>query len=469
MKPRSPRSWRPVGGCLRVLLCCCVVLAAAAGGPAQPPKQYAPPPGWTFEVAKLSTYRPAAEEVLRPPGGVQGDFDIAKAPPILDFGILPGQWPGAELWSNWGDAAFASDGRFYCSIGDHSGPLGHAYVYRVDPNAGTMEMVVDFAKALGVTSPDRYAPGKIHGPLLELGDGWLYFAGYRGRYADTGKESGYTGDAMLRYHLGSGKVEDLGAPVAGCSHPIYRFHRATRRLYGLSQPSKVIDGTPPGLYVYDMAARKLIFNGGPAPNMARALMLAEDGRAYYSTGDKDGTLVRYDPKANAAQPTGIRVPGDGILRAASRQDDAGAICGISRDGVVFAFDAKAEKVRTIGAVFVAGPRYTATCVLDPAGKYLYYAPGSHGGSSAAGTPVIQLNVRTARRKVLAFLNGYIRAKAGYNLGGTFGTALSADGGTFLLCWNGSDLKKKVSRTGGSNLDFGLCAVTVIRIPASERP
>ena len=89
-------------------------------------------------------------------------------------------------------------------------------------------------------------------------------------------------------------------------------------------------------------------------------------------------------------------------------------------------------------------------------------------SDTSGSAVIQIDVKTGKKKVIAFLNGFIRDKEKYNLGGTFGTALSPDGQILHICWNGRPLDKQVSKGSSSSLGFGLCSVLNVHIPASER-
>jgi hypothetical protein len=151
-----------------------------------------------------------------------------------------------------------------------------------------------------------------------------------------------------------------------------------------------------------------------------------------------------------------------MLRAASRADADGIVYGISKDGVVFAFDTNTETVTEIAKVFVAGRLYTAVCRLDPTDTYLYYIPGAHGRSGETGTPVIQLNVKTRRLKVLAFLNETLRQQKNYNLGGTYGIALSDDGSQLFASFNGAELP------AGRQSEFGLCSVLLLHIPKSER-
>lgn len=57
----------------------------------------------------------------------------------------------------------------------------------------------------------QYAPGKVHSPLMDGGDGWLYFFGYRG--GGTKAEWGYVGDPLLRFNPSTGAAENLGPAI----------------------------------------------------------------------------------------------------------------------------------------------------------------------------------------------------------------------------------------------------------------
>ena len=102
--------------------------------------------------------------------------------------------------------------------------------------------------------------------------------------------------------------------------------------------------------------------------------------------------------------------------------------------------------------------------VDSTGKLLYYIPGAHGGSQQDGAPIVQFDVTTGQKKILAFLHPFYRDKYGYTPLGTFGSAISKDGSKLYVTWNGN-------RGGPDNrgrLRFDTCALTVIHIPASER-
>jgi len=408
-------------------------------------------------VAKLERLEPSPL-VLKAPDGVKGDFTVAKEAPAIDFAFFPNQWEGARLWSDWGDSICASDGNFYAAIGDHEGPHGTSYVYRINPARAEVELIVDYNKVVGMPA-GKYSPGKIHAPICEMGDGWIYFVGYRGSEKLTRTQDDFKGDWLLRYELKSGKTENLGVLVPDSSEPSMEAYQPLGMLYGLSAAGESMpDPKKNQFFAYSVKERKLVFLGLPGSSMIRSIIVTKDGRVYY---DSEGKLVRYDPAKNNLTVTDARLPGDGRLRAASKPDKNGVVYGFSNDGVVFSFDPNGEKVTELVKAFVTGSLYTTSCELSPGGRYLYYVTSAHGGTHVHGTAVIQLDVRTKQRKVLAFLNEYMRQKKGYNLGGTYGLALSADGSMLFANWNGGPVDKK------SN-DFGLCSAMVLHIPASER-
>ena len=442
------------------------------------------PQGWVFPTVKLQAV-PAAPSLLQTPAGVAGDFAAAKAAPTVEFAILPGQWKDGGLWSNWGDSLCGGDGAFYCSIGEHFAPYGNALVYRVDPTSKEVKMVVDFNEVVKGPKTD-YAPGKIHCPLMDGGDGWMYFIGYRGSGAGLNDEHHYMGDPMLRYEYATGKAEQVSIPAAYYSVPssVIVTSKTKKLMYGLGGGGAV--RTPNStFFVYDMAAKKTIFMGGPAPDECRSILVAPDGTAYYSTGRtaakaakdgqpaepaKGGAFAKYDPKTNEVIVTDLKVPENGTMRAASRCNADGVAYCITHDGLVFSFDTKTEKITPITRTFEPPcPLYTAVCKLSPDDRFLYVVPGSHGGGKVAGTPVVQIDVKTGKRKVIAFLQQYMRDQTKYRCGGSFGTALSADGSQLFICFNGRDLgNPKVSWQSNEDLDFDQVAVVVLTIPESER-
>jgi len=406
-------------------------------------------------VAKLEHFEPAAL-FLKTPEGLQGNFTVAREAPAVDFAVFPGQWETKDLWSAWGDSLHASDGKFYASIGDHAA-WGTTFVYEVDPSTKKVRLAIDVNKALGLTRQD-YAAGKIHAPIIDRGDGWLYVVNYPGTV--PGPDSHYKGDRFFRYEMASGNVESLGVLVPGSGEAVLEYFGPSNILYGLSEGYGLEVEPRNKFFVYDLEARKFIYHGGPEPGMTRALMLAADGRAYY--GGKDKMLMRYDPKEKTVSATNQQIPGDGSLRAVSRPASDGVLYALSADGVVFAFDPESEQITWSARAFTESSHYITTCRLDPTERYLYYVPDAHGSAWKVAAPLIQFDLETKKPKVLAFLNEFFVEEKGYNLGGTYGIALNAEGSQLFICWNGSPVGE--TRQQG----FGLCSAMIVHIPESER-
>jgi hypothetical protein len=108
---------------------------------------------------------------------------------------------------------------------------------------------------------------------------------------------------------------------------------------------------------------------------------------------------------------------------------------------------------------VNGKHYVASIKADPTGRYLYYVPGAHGAADADGSPVVQYDVRTGRRKVLAFLHPCYKEKYGCALKGTYSLAVDPKGDRLYITWNANRAAPKAWDT---------VALTVVRIPESER-
>jgi hypothetical protein len=72
--------------------------------------------------------------------------------------------------------------------------------------------------------------------------------------------------------------------------------------------------------------------------------------------------------------------------------------------------------------------------------------------------VIQYDVQTGRKKVLAFLHPYCRERFGMTLKGTFSSAVDPAGDKLYITWNSS--------RGGRVWDS--CLLTVLHLPETER-
>jgi len=101
--------------------------------------------------------------------------------------------------------------------------------------------------------------------------------------------------------------------------------------------------------------------------------------------------------------------------------------------------------------------------LSPDEKYLYFAPGAHGSATRAGTPIVQYQISSGIRKVIAFLRDSMIQKATYFIGGNYNMQMDSKGAILYCAFNGAKY------SGKKNLNaFGLPSLVVIKIPESER-
>ncbi|MGI9014221.1 MAG: hypothetical protein ACR2GY_08225 [Phycisphaerales bacterium] len=444
---------------LWLLLASLLTASPSLADEANPAKEAAEVAGEVVNTAKLEEIK--SDALLRVPTDMSGDFTVAKVAPRVRFAVLPGQTQPARLWSSWGDALFASDGSLYVSIGDHDMPTGKSLVFRVNSETGQITTVMDINAITGVAK-GMYAPGKVHAPIYEDRDGKIWAIGYRGSTRGHNDKVGYMGDPLLWYDPATNKAEFYAHAVPFSSVAAMTYHAPSHSFYGLNSPGDNAPEKVSRFFVYDIAANKLKFFGGPAPTKARSLFTHPDGRAWYDTG---GKLAMYDPNANEVVQTEIELPAaGGTLRAASGFTSKGTAWGISQRGTIISFTPDATtggKIEAFTDAFVAGPLYTAACKLSPDGRYLYYAPSAHGRSSQSGTPVLQFDTHTGKRKVIAFLHDALLQARDYHLGGTYALEVSPDGSTIGIGWNGG-------QKGQKKPDFGLCSVMLLEIPASER-
>jgi hypothetical protein len=192
------------------------------------------------------------------------------------------------------------------------------------------------------------------------------------------------------------------------------------------------------------------------------MMLTKEGLVYFT--NEKGKLSYYHSDKNAISTTELILPGEkNTLRAATTAAADGRIFGITKAGRMFEFDPSQQKVKDLGPNFLTGD-YTAVLSLSTDGKYIYFAPGAHGSATKVGTPVIQHDVRSGKRKVLAFLNEPMIQKAGYNAAGNYNLLLDPKGTTLYATFNGAMVQQGKKRQS----TFGLPSVVVFKIPDKER-
>lgn len=404
-----------------------------------------------------------ADEFLKPMGTFKDDVSIAKKAPTVDFMYYPGQDYAGKPWSVWGDGC-AVAGKYYSAIGDHLAPRGTALVCEYDAVTKKHRVLVDVSKFLAssgaLPAEMNYAPAKVHGRVDIGSDGWLYFSTHRGSPSTTIDKNGYQGDWIFRTHPETGKTEIVAThPVPKHCIPCSVLDPQRLIFYGGTAAGKDAPAQGIQFFAYDTKAKKMLYSGPDGP--ARYMFFAKStGKLYFTPGGEGGAapLMRFDPaKGGAPEKVGAEIG----LRAATQETPQGMIYTVSKDpeATLWSFNTKTEEIQKLGSAVVAKQAYIATLDADPTGRYLYYTAGAHGGSETEGTPVVQFDVKTKKKKVIAFLHPFYKEKYGCTLKGTFGSAVDPKGDKIYITWNNT-------RTTGNAWDS--CVLTVIHIPESER-
>jgi hypothetical protein len=406
-----------------------------------------------------------SEEFLKPPGKLLDGVLIAKTAPTVDFAYVPGQTYAGNPWSVWGDS-LAAGGKYYFSFGDHWSvdsrnalkKPGNGFVFEYDPTAKTFRKMLDLRELLQLAD-GHYSPGKIHSRLDIGDDGWIYCSTHRGSTRVTVDQYHYKGDWIVRFHPATGKSEAVVCgPVP--KHCIPNSVLDPKRLiyYGGTAPGTGGEDDGVQFFAYDCKNNKLLYAGadGPARYM---IFAASSGRVYYVPKAGESPIMRFDPEVGKP----VEIPGRIGIRAATQETPQGIVYTASlgqggRQALIYAFNTKTETVDSLGPLAVGSQNYVASLDADPTGRYLYYVAGAHGGSEADGTPIVQFDVKTRTRKVLAFLHPFYKNKYGATIRGTYATAVDPKGDKLYITWN-------INR---SSRAWDTVGITVIHIPESER-
>lgn len=426
----------------------CLVAAAHADELTFPPKLKGGKAIVTIESPAL----------LKPITELRDGVTIAKTAPKVEVMYFPEQTYAGNPWSVWGDGV-AVNGKYYSAIGDHKAPDGNAYVYEYDPETRTLKCVVELQKVIKLPE-GHYRPGKIHS-RIDLGkDGCLYFSTHRGSTRITTDEYHYKGDWILKYDPRIDTTEIVAHGPAGkqCI-PTSVLDPERMIFYGGTAPGDYSDKRV-GFFAYDVANGKLLHQEWEGAY--RYFILANStGRVYFAPSDEH-PLKRFDPaEGGPAKELGITIG----LRAATQETSDGIVYTVSGKGDLYAFDVKTEKAKTLGNAAVGTNTYIASLDADATGRYLYYVAGAHGGGDRDGTPIVQYDLKTKTKKVLCFLHPTVGEKTGYVPTGTYSLAVDPEGDKLYITWNGN--RSGPDRRG--RLPFDTCAMTVIHVPASERP
>ncbi len=402
------------------------------------------------------------DRLLQPGAELRDGVLVAKVPPKVRFIYYDCQTYAGKPWSVWGDGVVV-DGSYYSSVGDHLSPEGDAYVYRYDPETGELTSLMDLRGLLN-RPEGTYTPGKIHSRLDVGRDGWLYFSTHRGSTkVALDPANAFGGDWIVRVHPRDGEAEVVAhAPAEMQSLPTGMLDG--ERMIWYAGTADGLNQRDPLFLAYDVEGRETLFSSERGPHRAMILSTST-GKLYFTAekpgGPEPGRLQAFDPRMpGKLHATDARLG----MRAATMETPDGLVYTIDGD-ILWSFDVKTEEVENLGGSAVASQTYTTSIDADPTGRYLYYIPGAHGGAEKDGTPVVQYDTLRGVRKVICFLHPVLEREAGYIPIGTFGAALSEDGGTLFVTWNGAhEYEGKEKR-----VPFRSVGMTAIEIPGSERP
>lgn len=397
-------------------------------------------------------------------------FTVAKNAPTVDLAYhrdLGPEAAGRRLWSSWGDICVASDGRVYCGIGDHADDVGgnaRCFIYRYDPRTRVLEQVVDMNR---VIPPQKGQPAwsKVHAKIDEGPDGKIYFSctlndGNRAVQPAYRWTDRLPGGQLYQFDPKTGRTTayaDLPRPRCTATSMLDR----RRNIWWCN-----LEGGGNALYGLNLETRKPVFqspDGSVAFN--RNFALARDGSIYFN--GEGGAIMKYDAATNRLAKTRSVFKGSPGMRSSTLESRDGMIYGTAQTaGQLFRYRHGKDELTMLGPAWLRGD-YVTVCILSPDERFLYYLPGAHGQAYRSGTPVIQYEIASGRRKVLAFLAAAFEQTQGYVPAGTYGAKLSADGHTLYVNFNGhpvDKLRPKHLRPNG----FGLCSFAAIHIPAAER-
>jgi hypothetical protein len=393
-----------------------------------------------------------SDAFLKPGDNLSEGVEIAKVPPTVDFAFYPEQnYPG-NPWSHRSDGLVVGD-TYYSSSNDHLAPRGTALLWAYDATPKRFRLLCDTTKFLESVNafPDdmNYRPGEMQSRIDLGGDGWLYYATDRGSPTVTDDAHGYRGEWILKTNPATRETQVVARwPIEKHTIPASVLDPKRMIFYGGTAPGRDAGNSKIQFFALDVKTGKLLCTADDGPT--RTIIFS------HSTGRVFWEGKQYDPETNLVTPS--KLP---HVRSCTRETPQGMVYGTSGTKAgLWAFNVRTGELKSLGTGRVASQEYIASIEADPAGRYLYYAPGAHGGAAMDGTPVVQFDLKSGKRKVLAFLHDHFWEKYGYALDGSFGNALDEKGERFFISWDG--WRK------GQPRGWESAAITVLHIPPAER-
>lgn len=413
---------------------------------------------------------PAAVTATRNDDGV-APFVMAKEPPTVNLafhGELGSNPTARRLWSSWGDICLASDGSVYVGIGDHHHDAegdGRCFIYRCDPIKKKLTQVVDMNKVVP-PRPGQPAWTKVHAKIDEGLDGRIYFcctlnAGNRAGDENFKWTKQLPGAQLYQYDPATGNtVVFANLPPKRCTAT--SLFDAERNTWWCNLEA----GDGDALFGLDLATKKDVYqspDGAVAFN--RNFALSADGAIHFNGADSQ--IMRLDSRQMKIAGTRVLFPEAPGMRASTRSSSGGDIFGATyKTNQLFRYHPQRGELEMLGPTWGTG-QYTTVMELSPDERFIYYLPGAHGQAFKYGTPVIQYDIATRARKVLAFLAQVLEDRIDYVPGGTYGIKVSRDGATLYVNFNGH-AADPIRPANMKPIGFGLCSFVAINIPQSER-
>ena len=418
-----------------------------------------------------------SEKMIQQPKeeNVVNDFSVAKIPPEIKMRIIPDMVPEYfpeysvnAAWANWGKVTRSDDNRFYFSVGDHRGTGCQINIYEYSPGRNILHKVVDVDELLGWTD-NTYTDGKIHGRMGIMPDGTIWAATHYGVWPDSlWWANGYRGSWLLSYNIYTHEKKNWGVQLIGNMLPEFNLDPKRGRLFGM--------GANYTCLCWDTINKQVRYAGYPPKSWLwwqRACLLEEETGKFWSSdmSDNKRRFISFDPEYNKFERYELSPPANpytnaiGQLRAYTekRAFDSAFYC-VSQNGAFFKFRPEIPETKIIGVNWDKG-RYTSTMAIDPTGRYIYFMPGGTKGQNANEFgPLLQYDVKTGKKKVLAWLVDYYYNKYGYWCGGTYGMEISNDGSFLVIVMNGAMVNR--DKNGST---YGKPSLFVVAIPEEERP
>src|SRR5262245_5116855 len=101
------------------------------------------------------------------------------------------------------------------------------------------------------------------------------------------------------------------------------------------------------------------------------ILAKSKGKLYYTPGNSDGPLMRYDPAKGGAPE---KIAGRIGVRAATAETPQGLVYTVSSgqrgSANLFSFNTKTEEIQELGSATVGSQDYITSMDADPTGRYV---------------------------------------------------------------------------------------------------